>query len=397
MTLHICTGGTSIMTPFEAITPKTHLSADGKRDAERFQREIGNKLEALKAQHGDRWPVLLSAETNGLFRAGVRAGDEVVLLHSETIDGKMCAHALAKITEKNFKVRVTVRKVEGLQVHDPVRFRRVGVPRLFGALDELTREKSPDQIRLNVSGGFKGVVPFVVLYAMFHDLQTAYVFERTGAEILLPRFPIEFDWARFEPAAEALMTVYKNTALPKWEIDSLLPMERHALWTEFDVLFETYEGDSFGPSPIGFLVLSRLTSLVDMTPVSISPRAKRTLEGIPAHHGIGRIVHQMIARLRNPLTRRLPHHSDTLVGSDLRVSKRYTRAGPRVLYWVSRGTVYVAEAFTHHDDYERFISGPNLRSVENYNLEEFIQFAADHSDEPMEEGFLESLRLEEYD
>jgi len=68
----------------------------------------------------------LSAEIHSLARMGLSSLDDVVLFASETPDGQMCARAVTQYLESNgFQVHVKV--IEGLQVHDSLKFRRMGV------------------------------------------------------------------------------------------------------------------------------------------------------------------------------------------------------------------------------------------------------------------------------
>lgn len=244
MTLHICTTGTSIANRLDDIDPLSVLKSE-----DRFRGEVARKADLLKATQPKDWPTKLSAEMNGLFRAGATEDDKVVLLCSDTIDGVACGEALVTRIEDAFGARASVERVPGLRVDDPIGFRRRGVPALFEILDKLVRNVPQEEtVRLNVSGGFKGVVPFVVLYAMFNDLRVSYVFERTDSEILLPSIPVEFDWRRYWPAAEALMRVSKATALSKNKIEDMLPKDNYEFQLRaFDSLFERYEDELYVP------------------------------------------------------------------------------------------------------------------------------------------------------
>lgn len=387
MTLHIFTTGTSVaMTNknAEGICPIDHIT-----DETRFRKYVGLKVVKLKRNVPDKYLAELSAETNGLFRSGVQRGDKVVLLSSDTDEGELCADVLSGIIRDHFAgVSASWRRIKGLQVSDPTAFRREGIPNLFKTLDELTKEKSTDEVRLNVSGGFKGTVPFMVVYAMFSDLPVAYVFERTEGEILLPGFPIEFDWDRYSPAAEALLGVEAKTAMTESEILDLLPDDHTPARRAFRALFELFEDEKYTLSALGMLVVERLRTLTENTPINISPTAQANIAGFPTDDA--KVVQKMISRLRNPLMRTLPGQADRLHTTDLRVMKSKTRtATPRVLYWISSGNIHVAEVFLSHDDYEHFWNN-DPHQIDEYNTASFVEFQVDIN-EPVEAGFLEKL------
>lgn len=130
------------------------------------------------------------AELHSLWRAGAAAGDRVHLLHTDTSVGAVCAGAIAHAVSTYLGCTVELHRIEGLQAEDAMRFRDVGVPRLFQTLDRIRRGTDAGvTLRIQVTGGFKGVVPYMTQYGMTHGVSVSYLFEKSEELIELPQMP----------------------------------------------------------------------------------------------------------------------------------------------------------------------------------------------------------------
>lgn len=225
---YICTTGTFIGQALGEFRPFNFFSEPAK-----FRDTVGQRCAQLWRENPERFLNEVSAEMNGLARGDVERGTMLCCYAAAKLCVDLVAGELSQCLD-----RIRVMAVEGLQVKDPVRFRWVGVPKLFEALDELTKDVLMDEVRLHVDSGLKGVVPFVILFAMFRDLAVSYVFERSDREILLPSFPVELDWDRYAPAAEALLNTGHACALSKAENEGLLPPGELVRKQAFCALYE---------------------------------------------------------------------------------------------------------------------------------------------------------------
>jgi hypothetical protein len=191
-------------------------------------------------------------------------------------------------------------EIKGLQVRDGRRFRNTGIGELFDAIHRETRERSADEVHLNATGGFKGTVPYLVLYGMFNELAVSYVYEHSDTLITLPPIAVQFDWERIAPAAEAIFTVFQEAGIEERRWRGLLPDDYEANRDRYDSLFEFDEGQ-VGLSAIGYLMKQRLDAANAQAEVLISPRAAavlvRSAGEIRAHFA------SMLKRVRNPLHR----------------------------------------------------------------------------------------------
>jgi putative CRISPR-associated protein (TIGR02619 family) len=362
MTLFICTAGTSI-----AGGP---LRAGESREA--FCARLDEKVQRDRAEKGGRDALLVraSAETNGLARAGAGKHDEIVFLVSETEDGGICGENLVGLVERELGCRARCIQIRGLQVGDGRRFRSDGIANLLEAMERISADRMPDEIHLNATGGFKGTVPYLVLYGMFKGVKVSYVYEFSDTLITLPPFPVEFDWARIAPAEEAIFTLFRDGSLAQDRWRSLMPADYDSNREVYDPLFE-FEDDLVGLSAIGHMMKSRLDAAETEVQVLLSPEARAVLDRT---HGAARAHFEaMLARVRNPLHRASPAHSEHVHRTDLRVWKVYATSGPRMLYWLQGGSVLVGKLFGDHDEYERYIDG-NPRQVRDYDRSAFTPY-----------------------
>lgn len=138
--LHICTAGASAASPYGGCDPMGALNAAGGPDEPECELRVCNRPRMLRHDNPDNWLILIFRWDERPYRTGADQGDEVVLLCSDTREGKMCGDALASFVPKAFPgVQVDARMVDGLQVQDLSQFWRGGVPRLFAILHEITR------------------------------------------------------------------------------------------------------------------------------------------------------------------------------------------------------------------------------------------------------------------
>jgi putative CRISPR-associated protein (TIGR02619 family) len=362
MTLFIYTAGTS-------------LAGGPLRDGEAvtdYRKRIDNEIASDRAASGSREQFLIrvSAEMNALLRSRAVEGDQVVYLVSETEDGQLCGERLVELTRSELGSRARSVVIEGLQVKDGKRFRQLGVRNLFDEIDRLRKDTTEEKVELNATGGFKGMVPYLTLYGMFHDLPVSYIFEQSNTLIQLPRIPLAFDWGRLAPAAEAVFALSRDV-LREQELHALLPAD---YWdpgakADYECLFDREDG-FVSLSAIGLLMKGRLDSAIEGTEVLLSPQAKGALDA--AEQEVRSHYEFMLARVRNPLQRASSGHAERLNKTDLKAWKRYGQSGARMLYWVEELRVLVGELMKH-DDYIAYVNG-SPRRQSDYERERFTGY-----------------------
>ncbi|WP_347246006.1 putative CRISPR-associated protein [Thermogutta sp.] len=354
----ICTTGTSILT--------NQKRSAGNQELPPGAQNLKQWLKQFKTTFSDREQFLskLCAETHSLLRLGLERSDQVVLLHTETSDGRVAAEAVRDVIRDEFGVDVWLREVEGLQVSDATRFRRVGLHKLFEILRKESvewQQEAPEEreeVILNATGGFKAVVPYLTLFGVIHRLDVVYIFEQSNSLIRLPPLPIHFDYERLGQARSALQLLKKEGALPREkffeQIRGLPYQERR----RYECLLEEEESSGLVTlSSFGFLVLDALEK--DTKQVYLSPQAR---EAYNASQGeVRKRLVRFLSGLQDPLYR--DSHKHTVESTDLTVYKLGHQA-ERAAGFVRGNRLYIALLYTSHDEYERDIKNHSVAEFE---------------------------------
>jgi putative CRISPR-associated protein (TIGR02619 family) len=356
----ICTAGTSV----KPANVKFDESQKGLyRDAIRSRMSELEKTCASRREFREK----ISAEIKSLEFLKVNGDDAVYLLHTDTEDGKICAEFISDIALAEFGVACQLKKILGLQVTDADRFRKVGIDNLFKTLKEITAEieHDPDQkVILNVTGGFKSVVPYITIFGLMHRFDVSYVFEYSPSLITMPPIPVQFDFERMGRAAGAIDKlrtegVAKQDSFFSWIPDLPFPERK---W--FECLLEVDEQDNVTLSALAEQLLFAREE--DKTQIMLSGSAKKELNSVD---GIDReLLEILLLKLKDPMWRKQKIHSFS--GTDLSVYKP-GNTGHRAAGFLKGNTFYVCELFHSHDKYESSLKGKKRK---DYALPEFISW-----------------------
>lgn len=116
----------------------------------------------------------------------------VQLLCTETTLSYMCGRVLKKFIGEN----TTIEVVEGLQVKDAKEFQSKGFLNLIEKVKELNSSNA--KTVLNISGGYKALIPPLTLLAQLERIPLYYIFEDSDELIETGTLPISFDWEVIE-------------------------------------------------------------------------------------------------------------------------------------------------------------------------------------------------------
>jgi putative CRISPR-associated protein (TIGR02619 family) len=131
------------------------------------------------------------------------------LLTTETVLSKLAAKIIKKAYEGNARIKVVaIKKVIGLQVENPDRFDEIGFENLVSGIRDIQNKK--DITILNISGGYKGVVPIATILGQIYGINLNYIYEDTERLIEIGNLPIHFDWARTESLKPFLGVEYHD-------------------------------------------------------------------------------------------------------------------------------------------------------------------------------------------
>jgi len=134
-----------------------------------------------------------SAETDSLKKIDPDGTAEIYLLCTETVQSYICGRVL-----KNYlsPINVVLKPIKGLQIKDAKKFENEG----FFNLVEEVRSISKDckDVRLNISGGYKALIPPLTLLAQLEGIPLYYLYEGSEELIETGSLPINFDWGVIE-------------------------------------------------------------------------------------------------------------------------------------------------------------------------------------------------------
>jgi putative CRISPR-associated protein (TIGR02619 family) len=314
------------------------------------------------------------AETHSLSQLELTKEDEIVLLHTETTDGGVCAREVAGLIVAHMVHTPRIIEIEGLQVTDAARFRRVGVQRLFQSIQGICDQVAGNtghEVILNATGGFKSVVPYITLYGLLQSLKVVYIFEQSKALLYLPPAPIQYGNERISQAMGALAQLEKAGTMPRESFFQAIPgLAYHDRWW-YEALLEEDEGGYVTLSAFGALLAGARAS--EQAQVFLSPTARRDFEA-----SRGNVREQfafMLERVRDPIWRQGKRHNFT--GTDLTVYKP-GNTSERLAAIVQGNRVYACELL-QHDAYERVLPG---KMAAQYRLSEFTPWALPTDIEP---------------
>ncbi len=344
MSTIICTVGTSIANDCPSLKALQAAPSPWTEGTGSLAEEIDARLR--------RTPTIArqSAELNSLYHLGISDADRIILLATDTADGHCCAMQLRAAILRIWKMpddQVKIERIEGLQVRNGDLLRKHGLPNLIKTAVSHIESRSGDEIILNPTGGFKGIVPFLTVLGMLFRLRTVYIFEFADQLISLPPLPFSFDLDLFTRALPALRFLEKEVAVSEQaflaKIDRFDPAESNL----FLSLTEPFDDHTITLSPLAF---SFLKVENQQSTVYIRPEAFEKLLRLT---GEGRLrLERHIESARNPISRNAMVH--TLRGTDL-IALKQSSTPERPLGFMRNGCFHVTHVFASHDEYENAI------------------------------------------
>jgi CRISPR/Cas system-associated protein Csm6 len=186
---------------------------------------VSNAIATLKNEiksHQDFKKPNSSAEIQSLESLRQKYPDqhlEVHLLASDTVLSRLAAELIQDwfTSKTNITIHFDPSKdvIAGLQIKDYDQFRNSGMLNLIARINELKTQHEGEAI-LNISGGYKGVLPILTIYGQLYGLKLIYQYEDSPALIEIDRMPLSFDWDVIEEYVELIKRENKrNDASPE--------------------------------------------------------------------------------------------------------------------------------------------------------------------------------------
>lgn len=154
-----------------------------------------------------------SAEIASLLKIADTYKDEeleVYLIATDTVLSRLAA----ELVQEWFKGKITVHfnpkehVISGLSVEQAGAFIEQGVQGLVQTILDIRGEEGESML-LNISGGYKGLIPVMTIVGQLYDMNLCYTYEDSEELIEIPRMPLSFDWEIIEQFSTPLLRPQK--------------------------------------------------------------------------------------------------------------------------------------------------------------------------------------------
>lgn len=226
----ITTVGTSIFTnAFKQNSPECYKEISDKP----FNEWKNHKDDLTKTQNIIfEWlkndPDASSAEIKSLIEMQEELGEsiKVYLITTDTILSNLSAEILKKFFQdfEFIQIDPAIRQIQNLQVKDVELFENLGMSNLSKVLYKIIEKDSPENCILNITGGFKGVIPYLTIIGQIKHIPIGYIFEGSSKIIVIPQLPIQFDYAVAEELYFSLCDIKQGKFIEARIKDRLLNM-----------------------------------------------------------------------------------------------------------------------------------------------------------------------------
>lgn len=305
-----------------------------------------------------------SAEIKSLYKIYNKVGEdlEVYLLASDTLEGYAAAQIIKSYIEEIFpKWRVVfneARIIKGLQVKDADLFQTEGMGNLINAIDSICGGYYDDKL-LNITGGYKVVIPFLSILGQIWGIPIFYTFEEEQNLITIPRIPIQIDTELFSKYADIFEKLNGVISYADWRnLEQRIHYEDREAIKSFILELD----DMLGLSPVGRIFWSKYRE--GFYVLYLSRQAEEVIEQAQ--------IKPLLDKFLVPSLRKERLHSLENVPPDVRCFK--LQAGDsgvfRVIYKERNGQLQIYRIYLDHNDYERDIGSIDYES-ERLNIYEY--------------------------
>jgi putative CRISPR-associated protein (TIGR02619 family) len=360
----VCTVGTSIANGCKSIQSYYQRTSSWNEDVEALKEEIQSRLEPILACSDTIHRI--SAEIHSLHRLGCGPSDELILLTSDTAEGKACGESVCSMIRQIFGVtHIRLTRVPDLQAREGELLKRRGIPNLINMLTPILQDpqrRYSGGVILNPTGGFKGVVPFMTVLGMLYSAKVVYMFEFSNQLVTLPPLPVTLDPEIFDRAKPALEWAKEQAVFAPATFYGFITgfdPEEEPLFTGF---LEIESSSEATLSPLAMVLLDEEANCADH--VMISRSVKSFMENMGPDDRAR--MESLVWRLASPLSRR--NMRKLFHGTDLEVFGR-SRFAARFAGFTDNGVFHLclAQWVSSHDDYEKEFASKSRKDFQAKN------------------------------
>jgi len=162
-----------------------------------------------------------SAEIKSLIKLRETEKDslDVFLLATDTVASRLAAEIIKDVFTGSEEININFNEnqdvISGLQVKEYELFVKTGAHEFVKRIKNIARGFFSD-IVFNISGGYKGLIPFMTIMAQVNSCDVVYIYEESEALIKIPKTPIKIDYELFDRYYKEIMLL--ENAIENYEI-----------------------------------------------------------------------------------------------------------------------------------------------------------------------------------
>lgn len=215
----ITTVGTSLFTNYNEKN-KTTLNSDIQNEPYSEYNEWKDEIDEIKeklihfAKNDNS-----CAELTSIMKLKEKYGEiEVYLIATDTIESVVVCEVLEEVLmEKDIEVKFDdTNIIAGLQVDDYIKFKE-GLLHLIQKLYQIS-EYYYENIVLNITGGYKAIIPYLTIFGQVNNTPLYYIFENSNELISIPQAPINVDWSLFQKYKNIVDALSEIPQIDRWEV-----------------------------------------------------------------------------------------------------------------------------------------------------------------------------------
>lgn len=310
MKTFVCTCGTSVLT-------KRTINIDDITSVSLSRwKELQDDIDSIRDRTVETLSLLdisrnineTSAEIKSLVKMGLGKNDTVILLSTDTIDGKLSAEIVKWYLSQNSlcdEQCIQIEVIEGLQAKDGQRFRKTGLINLFNLLIRFEH----DNVVFNPTGGFKSVVPYLSLMGMLFNKPVQYIHEDSNDVISLINIPLLIDEDIIFRVEDKLRRIENQSSISKEEW--MKGLDYHD--RRFDSLIEEQEKE-ITLSGIGLIFWEKFKldypGDLERDDRSAGQKENKLHQQGISHHGRDRLIKIADRLLPSPFVHGIPNSCD---------------------------------------------------------------------------------------
>ncbi len=265
---------------------------------------------------------------------------EVFLIATDTIESVVVCEVLEKVLP-NVKFNAEYDVIDKLQVENYKDFKE-GLSELIKRLYKIASNYY-DNLILNITGGYKAVIPYLTIFGQVNAVPLYYVFENSDSLISIPKIPLSIDEKLFDKYWKELEELVKDDVVEKSSLN-------YNFLTDMESLFEI-DNELVSLNPLGTILWNRYK---DKFFVFYAPQ--EILNEIEKQDDIKRILEiKFWQETRESKTERKDGHLVYDDGNNVN----------RIFYFSNNEIIYIYKTFNCcHDEYEKYINDKKVDKQE---------------------------------